>query len=50
MRATIVKQRGGERVPPNLDDYARARALFTWAAARAELDGLPGDRGLNIAH
>ena len=50
MRATIVKQRGGERIPPNLDDYARARASFTWAAARAELDGLPGGRGLNIAH
>jgi acetyl-CoA synthetase len=36
--------------PPNLDDYDRARASFTWEAARAELDGLPGGRGLNIAH
>jgi len=35
---------------PNLDDYGRVRATFTWAAARAELDGLPGGRGLNIAH
>jgi acetyl-CoA synthetase len=35
---------------PNLDDYDRVRATFTWAAARAELDGLPGGRGLNIAH
>jgi acetyl-CoA synthetase len=26
------------------------RASFTWEAARAELDGLPGGRGLNIAH
>jgi hypothetical protein len=36
--------------PPNLDDYDRVRASFTWEAARAELDGLPGGRGLNIAH
>jgi acetyl-CoA synthetase len=35
---------------PNLDDYERVRATFTWAAARAELDGLPDQRGLNIAH
>ncbi len=35
---------------PNLDDYDRARATFTWADARAELDGLPEGRGLNIAH
>jgi acetyl-CoA synthetase len=48
--ATIVKQRGGEGLAPNLDDYARVRAGFTWAAARAELDGLPGGGGLNIAH
>jgi acetyl-CoA synthetase len=47
---TIVKRRGGEAIAPNLDDYARVRAAFTWAAARAELEGLPGGRGLNIAH
>ncbi|HXD97407.1 MAG TPA: acetate--CoA ligase [Candidatus Acidoferrum sp.] len=35
---------------PNLDDYDRVRATFTWAAARAELEGLPDRRGLNIAH
>jgi acetyl-CoA synthetase len=35
---------------PNLDDYERVRASFTWEAARAELDGLPEGRGLNIAH
>jgi acetyl-CoA synthetase len=48
--ATIVKGRGGESLAPILDDYARVRAGFTWAAARAELDGLPGGGGLNIAH
>jgi acetyl-CoA synthetase len=35
--------------PPNLDDYRGACRRFTWAEARAELDGLPGG-GLNIAH
>jgi acetyl-CoA synthetase len=48
--ATIAKRPGGEAVAPNLDDYARVRAAFTWAAARADLDGVPGGRGLNIAH
>jgi acetyl-CoA synthetase len=38
------------RVPPNLADYAREAASFSWDAARLELDGLPGGRGLNIAH
>jgi len=35
---------------PNLDDYDRVRTAFTWSGARAELDGLPGGHGLNIAH
>ncbi len=48
--ATIVKRHGADVVAPNLDDYERVRATFTWARARAELDGLPGGRGLNIAH
>jgi acetyl-CoA synthetase len=37
-------------VAPNLTDYATAAAAFTWGAARAELDGLPGGKGINIAH
>ncbi|HEY7250058.1 MAG TPA: acetate--CoA ligase [Methylomirabilota bacterium] len=32
-----------------MPDYEEARAAFSWEAARAELDGLPGG-GLNIAH
>ena len=28
-------------VPPNLRDYEEARASFSWADARALLDGLP---------
>ena len=35
---------------PNLTDYESSRAAFTWSAARAELDGLPGGAGLNIAY
>ena len=38
------------RVSPNLRDYERARAAFSWERAREALDGLPGGRGLNIAH
>jgi acetyl-CoA synthetase len=37
-------------VAPHLLDYERTRAEFSWSQARAQLDGLPGGRGLNIAH
>jgi len=46
---TIEKPRAGWRVVPNLLDYEQANAAFSWEAARRELDGLPGARGLNIA-
>ncbi|HEX6257594.1 MAG TPA: acetate--CoA ligase [Euzebyales bacterium] len=36
-------------VPPNLVDYDRARATFSWDVAAHELDGLPGG-GLNIVY
>jgi acetyl-CoA synthetase len=35
---------------PALLDYAAERREFRWSAVRASLDGLPGGRGLNIAH
>jgi acetyl-CoA synthetase len=38
------------RRPPNLRDYSAACAGFSWDEARRALDGLPGGRGLNIAH
>jgi acetyl-CoA synthetase len=47
---TIVKGHPAGPVAPNLGDYCRARTTFTWAAARAELAGLPGGAGLNIAY
>jgi acetyl-CoA synthetase len=38
------------RVLPNLRDYTAECARFSWQDALAALDGLPGGRGLNIAH
>jgi acetyl-CoA synthetase len=37
-------------VRPNLVDYEASCAAFTWTGAREALSGLPGGRGLNIAH
>jgi acetyl-CoA synthetase len=47
---TIVKSPRNLRVAPNLDDYEKACADFSWAKSRLELDGLPDRQGLNIAH
>ena len=47
---TIVKAPRAGSVAPNLPDYERAYREFSWEAARRELGGLPGGRGLNIAH
>jgi acetyl-CoA synthetase len=46
----IVKSSRDWKAVPNLRDYEQARAAFSWDEARRELDGLPGRRGLNIAH
>ena len=46
----IAKSPMVSRVAPNLRDYERERSTFSWADARRLLDGLPGGRGLNIAH
>jgi acetyl-CoA synthetase len=45
-----IGKAGAWRVAPNLLDYETARAGFDWRRARAELDGLPEGRGLNIAY
>ena len=47
---TMVKTERDWAVAPNLRDYAEARRTFSWEGARAELDGLPGGKGLNIAY
>jgi acetyl-CoA synthetase len=49
-RSRIDKPRRGWTVPPNVLDYEKERAAFTWVMARRALDGLPRGRGLNIAH
>ncbi|HRD65510.1 MAG TPA: acetate--CoA ligase [Candidatus Competibacter sp.] len=46
---TIRKTAKPGEPAPNLIDYAAARASFSWEAARAELERLPGT-GLNIAY
>jgi acetyl-CoA synthetase len=46
----IEKQQWPNGVVPNIVDYDAARTSFTWEGARRALDGLPGNRGLNIAH
>jgi acetyl-CoA synthetase len=50
MSSIVVEKRMRPDWPsPNLASYGAARAEFSWQAARAQLDGLPGG-GLNIAH
>ena len=47
----IIRKTSGPRgVRPHLDDYDAVTAAFHWEDARRDLDGLPGGRGLNIAH
>jgi acetyl-CoA synthetase len=48
LRKRIAK-RPEDAVTAILSDYDQVRASFSWQAARAELDGLPGG-ALNIAH
>jgi acetyl-CoA synthetase len=49
VQATIHKSSWPGGVVPNVVGRD-AEEAFSWAAARARLDGLPGGRGLNIAH
>lgn len=44
-----IRKRPEDRLGANLPDYDEAARTFSWAQARALLDGLPGG-GLNIAH
>ena len=46
----VIRKPGETRRASNLPDYEAARRQFSWAEARRMLDGLPGERGLNIAH
>lgn len=46
----ITKRPASGAVRPNLTEYERERSEFRWENMREELSGLPGGRGLNIAH
>ncbi|PVZ06339.1 acetate--CoA ligase [Actinomycetospora cinnamomea] len=46
----LIEKPEAVRRRARMPDYARARRTFTWAGARAQMSGLPGGRGLNIAH
>ena len=46
----MLRSVGTMSVVPNMPDYERARAEFSWERARGLLDGLPDGRGLNIAY
>ncbi len=48
--ATVEKTAWPNGIEPNVVDLDAVRATFTWEDAEAGLDGLPGGRGLNIAH
>ncbi|HET7764210.1 MAG TPA: acetate--CoA ligase [Burkholderiales bacterium] len=48
-RPLVIRKAATARVAPNLTEIDRARARFSWEAARHELAGLPGG-ALNIAH
>ncbi len=48
--AAIKKDLENWRETPNLVDYERTCAAFSWQETERELEGLPGKRGLNIAH
>ena len=50
MARSAVIEKPTPDVLPNLREYASARASFSWEEARRGLQGLPGGRGLNIAH
>jgi acetyl-CoA synthetase len=48
--AVIAKEPAPADRTPNLVDYRSACDSFSWADEARKLDGLPGGRGLNIAH
>lgn len=45
----IMKSLRIRGIPPNLEDYEKSYASFSWEKSRLELSGLPNGRGLNIA-
>lgn len=50
MEERILRKSDARAPEPVLSDYRSNRESFTWEEARRQLDGLPGGKGLNIAH
>ena len=50
MNSKVIQKPQNLATPSNMPDYDEASRQFSWESARAELDGLPGDKGLNIAY
>src|SRR5688572_15453044 len=48
--ALLKKPHRESGVVPNLSDYAEVCSRFSWKHAEQELEGLPYNGGLNIAH
>ncbi|HEY7531468.1 MAG TPA: acetate--CoA ligase, partial [Nitrospiraceae bacterium] len=48
--AILRKSRRESDIAPNLSDYADVCSRFSWTQAEQELEGLPHNLGLNIAH
>ena len=46
----VIRKSRSSSTGATLDDCEAMRSGFDWNTARTWLDGLPGDRGLNIAH
>ncbi len=47
---TLKKATNNWKETPNLKDYQKTYNTFAWETIRKELDGLPNNQGLNIAH
>ncbi len=48
--AGLIRKIGDGQPRPHLENYEESCRAFTWGAARRELSGLPGGKGLNIAY
>ena len=48
--AVISKPGSAGGAKPNLANYEQTRSTFRWEDVEAEFEGLPGGKGLNIAH
>ena len=48
-KENLLASHNGE-LQPNLTDYEKTRAAFSWDDIAQELNGLPEGRGLNIAY